>query len=132
MPQKFIFLVPNDNFLAVGRRRSESLVSRGCRYRCHANVGRYDGKEGLNRRSVAVTRHFVLFLASSTVLEPDLRHSLTQSGHVSDSLEILAVGVAVNVEVRLKDLKLFFGECCTDAFGFVFVETVAVIAVCWK
>lgn len=79
-----------------------SLVSRGRRYRGrHANVGWNDGQEGLNGRAVTVAMTLVLFLASATVLEPDLRHALAQAGHVGDALEILTIGVAVDGKVGL-------------------------------
>lgn len=65
---------------------------------------------------IAVSWIFVFFLPRSTVLEPDLRHSLAQSGHVGDSLEILTVGIAVDSEVGLQYLQLLFGEGCTDSF----------------
>lgn len=131
MPQKFISSYNlNDNFLAVGKLKPMSLVSRGCcDRRCHANVGRYDREESLDGRSIAITRHFVLFLTCSTILKPDLRHSLTQSSHVCDSLEILTVGVAIDCEVCLKNLKLILCKCCSNAFRFVFVESIAIVAV---
>lgn len=107
-----------------------NLVSRGRRY-CgrHANVWWDDGQEGLDRRTVAIAVTFVLFLACSTILKPDLRHSLAQTGHVGDALEILPVRIAVDGEVGLKHLQLFFGEGCSDALRFVLVESVTVVAV---
>ena len=46
----------------------------------------------------------VLLLTSTRVLEPDLRHSLAQSGDLGDTFQVLAVRVAVELEVGLKDL----------------------------
>lgn len=107
-----------------------SLVSRGRRDgRRHANVGRNDGQEGLDWRAVAVARIFMLFLARATVLKPDLRDSLTQSGHVGDSFEILSIGIAIYGEVCLQHLQLLLRECRSDALRFVFIEAVAVVAV---
>lgn len=137
MPQKFLQL--NGDLNVHGNVEEETdaalepvnLVSRGRRDGCcHANVGWDDGQEGLDRRSVTVTWILVLFLTRTTVLEPDLRYSLAQPGHVSDSLEILTVRVAVDVKVCLKYLQLFFGEGCSDAFWFTFVKAIAVIAIC--
>lgn len=61
----------------------------------------------------------VLLLASSRVLEPHLGDPFAESRHRSNPLQILAVGIAVNVEVGLQNLQLFLGEGRPDPLGFV-------------
>ena len=54
----------------------------------------------------------VLFLPRPAVLEPDLRHALAQSRDLGDPLEVLPVGVRVDLEVGLQDLDLLLRERC--------------------
>ena len=52
----------------------------------------------------------VLLLPRPAVLEPDLRHALAQSRDLRDPLEVLPVGVRVDLKVGLQDLDLFLRE----------------------
>lgn len=52
----------------------------------------------------------VLLLPRPRVLKPDLRDPLAETCHLSDPFEVLAVGVAVQLEVGLQDRQLFLGE----------------------
>lgn len=72
----------------------------------------------------------MLFLTCSTILEPDLCHSLTQPSHTRNSLQILSIGIRVNVEVCLKNLKLFLRESRSNAFRFIFIETLTIVSIC--
>lgn len=56
----------------------------------------------------------VLLLPSAAVLEPDLRDPLAEAGDLRDPLQVLAVGVRVQLEVRLEHLQLFFREGRAD------------------
>ena len=52
----------------------------------------------------------VLLLPRPAVLEPDLRHALAQPRDLRDPLEVLPVGIRVDLEVGLQDLHLFLRE----------------------
>lgn len=52
----------------------------------------------------------VLLLPRPGVLKPDLRDPLAETGHLSYSLEILTVGVAVQLEVGLENRELLLGK----------------------
>lgn len=65
----------------------------------------------------------VLLLPGTAILEPDLRDSLAEAGHLRDPLQILAVGVRVQLEVRLEHLQLFLRECGAHALRLALVVT---------
>lgn len=52
----------------------------------------------------------VLLLTGPGVLEPHLGDPLGEACDLSDSLEVLSVGVAVQLEVGLEDLELLLRE----------------------
>lgn len=52
----------------------------------------------------------VLLLARARVLEPDLRNALAEARDLRDSFQVLAVRVAVELEVRLQHLQLLLRE----------------------
>ena len=54
----------------------------------------------------------VLLLPRPAVLEPDLRHALAESCDLGDPLEVLPVGVRVDLKVGLQDLDLLLRERC--------------------
>lgn len=68
----------------------------------------------------------VLLLPRPAVLEPDLRHPLAEAGDLGDPLQVLAVRVGVQLEVRLEDLQLFLGEGRADPLRFAFVVTLRI------
>lgn len=49
----------------------------------------------MKKPTFAFTGVNVFFLTGTRVLEPDLRHSLAQTGDGGDSFEILAIRVAI-------------------------------------
>lgn len=61
----------------------------------------------------------MLLLARSRVLEPHLGDPLAQSRHGGNPLQVLTVGIAIDVEVSLQNLQLFLGEGRSNSFGFV-------------
>lgn len=71
----------------------------------------------------------VLLLPRPAVLEPDLRHPLAEAGDLGDPLQVLAVRVGVQLEVRLEDLQLFLGEGRADPLRFAFVVTLRITPV---
>lgn len=71
----------------------------------------------------------VLFLPRAGILKPDLRDSLAQAGHLSDSLEILTVGIAVQLEVGLQHRQLLLGEGRPHALRLAALAAVLGVAV---
>jgi hypothetical protein len=61
-----------------------------------------------------------------------LRHSLTQSGDLSNPLQILTVRVWVNLEICLKNLNLFFCKCCSHSFCLLFRMILRGFSTFWK
>ena len=64
----------------------------------------------------------VLLLPGPAILEPDLRHALAQSRDLRDPLEVLPVGVRVDLEVGLQDLDLIRGaiKSCNSSLALPF------------
>ena len=62
----------------------------------------------------------VLLLPGPAILKPDLGDPLAEPGDLGDSLEVLAVGVGVNLEVGLEDLDLILGEGGPHPLGLLF------------
>lgn len=77
----------------------------------------------------AATVMDVLFLARPRILEPHLGDTFAETGDGRYAFEILPVGIAIDLEVGLQHLQLFFGECGADTFRFAFVVAVGVAAV---
>lgn len=71
----------------------------------------------------------MLLLPRTGVLKPDLRDPLAETGHLGYSLEILAVGVAVQLEVGLEDRQLLLGEGRPHALGLAAFTAVLGVAV---
>lgn len=72
----------------------------------------------------------VLFLTCTGILKPHLSNPFTQAGHRRYPFEILPIGIAVDVEVRLQYLQLFFSEGCAHSFRFVaLLETIRLTAI---
>lgn len=72
----------------------------------------------------------VLFLTCTGILKPHLSNPFTQAGHRRYPFEILPIGIAVDVEVRLQYLQLFFSEGCAHSFRFVaLLETIRFTAI---
>lgn len=67
-----------------------------------------------NARSTVLPFHFsrvqMLLLPRPRILEPNLRNSFAEPGHMGYPLEILAVRVAVQLEIRLKNGELLLRE----------------------
>lgn len=61
----------------------------------------------------------MLLLTRTRVLKPHLSNPFTQTCHRSYPLQILPIGIAVDVEVRLQYLQLFLGEGCAHPFRFI-------------
>ena len=59
---------------------------------------------------VSLALRHVLFLSRSVVLEPHLRHPLTEARDLCDPLQVLPVRVGVDLEVGLKHLQLLVRE----------------------
>lgn len=72
----------------------------------------------------------MLLLAGTRILEPHLRHTFAQSRDGSDALQILPIGIAIYLKIRLQHLQLFFGKCCSNALRFAFVVAVGIAAIC--
>ena len=72
----------------------------------------------------------VLFLPGAAILEPDLRHPLAEAGDLGDSLQVLAVGVGVDLEVGLQDRDLLLGEGGPHPLGLLLVVRVRLPALC--
>ena len=59
----------------------------------------------------SIVRSLLVFLLPrARVLEPDLRDPLAEAGDLGYPLEVLAIGIAVQLEISLKYLELFFCE----------------------
>lgn len=82
--------------------------------------------------SFHLARMEMLLLSRSRVLEPYLRHSFAESCYVRYPLEVLAVGIAVQLEIRLKNGELFLGKSSSDSLRFItaLVTTLGVTAFC--
>ena len=52
----------------------------------------------------------MLLLPCPRILEPNLRNSFAESGHMRYPLEVLAIGIAVQLEIRLEHGELFLRE----------------------
>lgn len=74
----------------------------------------------------------MLLLPRPRVLEPHLRHPLAQAGYVRYPLEILTIGIAVQLEIRLENGELLLGEGGSDPLRLVtaLVATLGVTAFC--
>lgn len=71
----------------------------------------------------------VFFLSRSRVLKPNLRHTLTETGHRGDALQILSIRITVDLKVGLQHLQLLFGEGGAYTFRFTFMITITITAV---
>lgn len=74
----------------------------------------------------------MLLLPRPRILEPNLRNSFAESGDMRYPLEVLAVRIAVQLEVRLKNGELFFREGGSHSLRLVtaLVPTLGVTAFC--
>ena len=72
----------------------------------------------------------VLLLPGPAVLEPDLRHPLGEPRDLCDALEVLAVGVRVDLEVGLQDLDLLLGEGRAHALSLLLARRLVLAALC--
>lgn len=77
----------------------------------------------------ALTGVDVLLLSRPRVLKPHLGDPLAQPRHRRDALQILAVGVAVDLEVGLQHLQLLLGERRPHAFRLAFVVSFGVASI---
>jgi len=75
-----------------------------------------------------LTSMYVFFLTRPRVLEPYLRHTLAETGHRGDPLQILAIRITVNLEVGLQHLQLLLGEGGAHPFRLALVITIAITA----
>lgn len=75
-----------------------------------------------------LTSMYVFFLTRPRVLEPHLRHTLAETGHRGDPLQILAIRITVNLEVGLQHLQLLLGEGGAHPFRLALVITIAITA----
>lgn len=66
----------------------------------------------------------VLFLPRSGILKPDLCNPFTKTSHLGYPLEVLAVGITVQLKISLKHRELLFGEGCSDALCFATLAAV--------
>lgn len=71
----------------------------------------------------------VLLLPRTGVLKPDLRDPLAETGHLGYSFEILAVGVAVQLEVGLENRELLLGKGRPHALRLAALAAVLGVAV---
>lgn len=76
-----------------------------------------------------LTSMYVFFLTRPRVLEPNLRHTLTETGHRGDALQILAIRITVNLEVGLQHLQLLLGEGGAHTFRLTLVITITITAI---
>ncbi len=51
----------------------------------------------------------------SVDLKPNLSHPFAESRYLGNPLQILAVGIAVDLEVCMENLDLLFCERCSDS-----------------
>lgn len=74
----------------------------------------------------------MLLLPRPRILEPNLRNSFAEPRHMRYPLEILPVGIAVQLEVRLKNGKLLLRERRSHSLRFVaaLVAALRVTAFC--
>lgn len=99
-----------------------SIYRRVCIYILHVYV--YSHKLTLSFNFAAM-----LLLPCSRILKPNLRDSFAQTSYMSYSFEILTVGIAVQLEIRLQDRKLLLGKRCPYALCFAAFATVLGITV---
>jgi len=52
----------------------------------------------------------MLFLPRSGILKPDLRDPFAKTGHLGYPLEVLAVGIAIQLKISLEHRELLLGE----------------------
>lgn len=72
----------------------------------------------------------VLFLPRARILEPDLCHSLRQTSHRSDSLQILTIGITIYLKVCLQHLKLLLRERGPYSLCLIFMIAITLAAIC--
>lgn len=91
---------------------------------------------GVEKRLTVLAFHLarvqVLLLPRSRVLEPHLRHPLAKPGYVRYPLEVLAVGITVQLEVRLENRELLLGKGGSDPLRLItaLVTALGVTAFC--
>lgn len=71
----------------------------------------------------------MFLLPGAAVLKPDLRDPLTKACDLRDALQVLAIGVWVQLKVRLEHLKLFLCERRPNPLGFAFVVALWITAI---
>ena len=77
------------------------------------------------------SRQLLYIDISPAVLKPDLRDPLAEAGDLGNPLQVLPVGVAVDLEVGLEYLNLLLGEGCSHPFGLLFFHmTFMIPALC--
>lgn len=86
----------------------------------------------LTLSSLALASVLVLLLPCPRVLEPDLGDPLAKARDLSDSLEVLAVRVRVQLEVRLQNLELLLREGGPHPLRFVLVVALRVASICCR
>jgi len=92
-------------------------------------LGEEEGACGTNPLlTFILTSMYVFFLTRPRILEPHLRHTLAETGHRGDPLQILAIRITVNLEVGLQHLQLLLGEGGAHPFRLALVITIAITA----
>jgi len=61
----------------------------------------------------------VFLLSRAGILKPHLGDPIAEPGDLRNTLQVLAVRVRVQLEIRLQHLQLFLGERGAHAFRFV-------------
>lgn len=74
----------------------------------------------------------MLLLPRPRILEPHLRYPLAESGYVRYPLEVLAVGITVQLKIRLENGELFLGKGGPNSLRLIaaLVATLGVTAFC--
>lgn len=74
----------------------------------------------------------MLLLPRSRILEPHLRYPLAKPGYVRYPLEVLAVGIAIQLKIRLENGELLLGKSGPDSLRLItaLMATLGVTAFC--
>lgn len=86
----------------------------------------------LTMLSLYFARVKMLLLPRPRILKPHLCYPLAKSGYVRYPLEVLAVGIAIQLKIRLENGELLLGKSSPDSLRFIttLMATLGVTAFC--